>query len=71
MNKIQKSNEGGRKKHLRKKTLKLFLEKLIIATKKTLENFLDKVNEGDEIKTNFELFLKKLMRATKKQAKKT
>ena len=62
--------EGGEKKHLRKKTLNLFLEKFIRATirnKKNIGQISRKVNEGDEIKN----FLKISYSGRRKRSKKT
>ena len=44
------NEEGGKKKHLRKKHI---------------QPFFGKVNEGDQIKKTFDKFLEKIMRATK------
>ena len=61
--KSKKSIEGGRKKTFRIKN-----NEPLSGRETHVTNFW-KVNEGDEIKTNFDLFLKKLMRATKKSSK--
>ena len=58
--KIQNLMREGGKKHLRNKTLNLFLKNLMSRqNKKNIWQIYRNVDEGDEIKKNFDLFKKK------------